>query len=272
MNKAALIREVSGRIQFVVNDCSTFIRVRRELPHWCNEREFGGGNFMMAQSLFSALNFLAKTYVCLRHRDKYFPSNQDTEAVTSAVRQLKAMENQKALKELFPDLDFRALLGEDALTQWKKPRPNECANETHAFTLLVKTMSESVDLGFQAADAGTVWRQFRNRLAHMAAPASMVESGGPTERLRSFRRPGSGGWICNVDRLVNDIQAVASWVCQNIERETEETCSRVLQWILSDTSASAFPLAYYGYTGSAQPFRCSTEGAEPKSPSKLDPK
>jgi hypothetical protein len=67
-------------------------------------------------------------------------------------------------------------------------------------------MSGHVDLGFPARDAENVWRQFRNALAHMAAPESTVQTGGPTNELRSFRKSIGGDWICNVDRLTVDLQ------------------------------------------------------------------
>jgi hypothetical protein len=221
---------------------------------------------MMAQSLFSALNVLAKVYAHLRYQDKYFCSAKDKNAVKTAVQKLKATDGQPRLKELFPELDFRAMLGEDALTQWKPPRPGDCANETKVFKLLVAAMNGSVDLGFSAADAEFVWQQFRNALAHMAAPKSMVESGGPTNKLHSFRKSGSGDWICNVDRLTEDVQAVASWVCQTVEQETEQgRIGDTLDWILdapsmgkgdfrtsattTTTSSVTTQTSFHGYTG-----------------------
>jgi hypothetical protein len=237
--KTRLKHEIQWRIDFALLDCSTFIRVRGELKDWYTGAGVGGGNFMMAQSLFSALNFLAKVYARLRHREKYFFSEKDKEAVKNAVRKLRAKDNQDALKELFPDLDFRALLHEDALTQWKPPRPGDCTDETKVFKMFVEAMSGAVDLGFLASDAGDVWRQFRNELAHMAAPKSMVESGGPTSELRSFRKSSTGEWICNVDRLTEDVQTVASWLYEKIEHESDEDrISDTLDWILDRPSTS----------------------------------
>jgi hypothetical protein len=238
--KEKLKFELEWRVRYVVIDCLTFIRVRRDLADWYRVAGVGGGNFMMAQSLFSALNFLAKVYVRLRHRDKYFSTEEKTNAVKSAVRSLKSLEKQSALKELFPDLDFRVLLDKAALTQWKRPRPGDCADETKVFEMFVEAMDGSVDLGFLASDAGEVWRQFRNALAHMAAPKSMVESGGLTDEIRSFRRSSLGGeWICNVDRLTVDVQSVASWLCEKIDQETDEArITDTLDWLLDAPGAS----------------------------------
>lgn len=237
--KDCLKSEVNQRIQFVVNDCSTFIRVRHECAGWYATAAVGGGNFMMAQSLFSALNFVAKVYARLRHRDKYFYRQQNKDDVKSAVMTLRAIGNQPKLKELSPEFDFRALLSEDALTQWKPPRPGDCVDETKVFKMLVEEMSGSVDLGFSAKDAGDVWRQFRNALAHMAAPKSMVETGGPTGELRSFRKPSVGDWICNVDRLTEDVQAVGLWLCDKIEHEADEDrITDTLGWILGPANTS----------------------------------
>lgn len=263
--KDRLKHEINWRIQFVVNDCSTFIRVRRELPDWYKQAGVGGGNFMMAQSLFSALNFLAKVYTRLRHRDKHFFSDEHRNAVKNAVQNLRAEGRQSNLREIFPEIDFRALLNRDALTQWKPPRPGDCADETNAFKMLIEAMSSSVSLGFSPPEAGEVWRQFRNALAHMAAPKSVVESEGPTKDLPSFRKSDSGNWICNVDRLTVDLQAVASWVCKEIEHETnQDRISDTLNWIVdapgmskadfstttTTTSTVTTQNSPHGYTGS----------------------
>jgi hypothetical protein len=64
--KVKLKDEINCRIHFVVLDCSTFIKVREDLLDWYKRAGAGGGNFMTAQTLFSALSFLPKTYARLR--------------------------------------------------------------------------------------------------------------------------------------------------------------------------------------------------------------
>jgi hypothetical protein len=42
---------------------------------------------------------------------------------------------------VFSELDLRALLGRDALTQWRPPRPGDCTDETKVFKMFVEAMS-----------------------------------------------------------------------------------------------------------------------------------
>jgi len=73
----------------------------------------------------------------------------------------------------------------------------------------------------------------------MAAPKSMVETGGPTGELRSFRKSKGGDWICNVDRLTEDVQAVASWLCEKIGQEADEDrITDTLCWMLATPEVS----------------------------------
>lgn len=233
-----LKQEINWRVRFVLNDCLTFIRVRNQQREWYEsnkgsetEEGLGGGNFMMAQSLFSALNFLGKAYAHLRHREKYFYSTKHGELVNDAVEQLRSKDNQTKLREIFPNLDFPALLHKKAMTVWRAPSPGDCKNETAVFRMLVESLSETVDFGFTIQEADLVWAQFRNKLAHMAAPASTVETGRPPDGSRSFR-PNGDRWICNVECLVHDLHLVASWLCNRIEEVTDlTTLQATLTWI-----------------------------------------
>ena len=194
---------------------------------------------MMAQSLFSALNFLAKVHARLRDGNKYFYTEEHKKGVKDAVKWLRVAAKNHQLDRTLPGLNFGELLQKEALTLWKPPRPGDCANETAVFKMFVEAMSGSVDLEISATDADHVWIQYRNALAHMALPKSMVETDGPTNALRSFRQSARFGWIFNVDRLTVDVQTAADWLCKKIDEEADEDrIADTLRWILDSASES----------------------------------
>ena len=149
--KEQLKSEIQWRIQFVINDCNTLIQVREKQAPWFRESGLGGGNFMMAQSLFAALNFLAKLNARLWHRERMFRTSKHVEDVKHAVHTLKNQQNQTKLRGLFSDCDFRGLLTGD-FTEWKASNTRDCVNEQRAFVKLVDEMRPQVDLGISGRE------------------------------------------------------------------------------------------------------------------------
>lgn len=64
--------DILDRIAGVQNDLKAFIYIRKHnLQHEATPDNIGGGNIVVALSLFTALNFLGKTYYCVKRPDKF---------------------------------------------------------------------------------------------------------------------------------------------------------------------------------------------------------
>lgn len=64
--------DILDRIAGVQNDLKAFIYIRKHnLQHEGTPDNIGGGNIVVALSLFTALNFLGKTYYCVKRPDKF---------------------------------------------------------------------------------------------------------------------------------------------------------------------------------------------------------
>jgi len=228
MSKGRLKGEIHWRIEFIVNDCTTYMRLRTEHRDWLHEKGLGGGNFFMTHGLFAGLNFMAKVYVSLKDHSEYFPTKEDGEKVKRARDVLTS--NEAILNEFkkVANLDLKDLLHKKSRTQWREPRPEEC-NEIRAFTSFYKAFKSDVDLGFAKEETRIIWEYFRNRLSHMAAPSTVIEVGGPV--LTSFRMA-DGGWRVNVDHLTDDIIKIENWLRRYIdEQATDEGVTDTLAWL-----------------------------------------
>jgi hypothetical protein len=182
----------------------------------------------MALALFSALNFLSKLH---RHLTKpeAFVTDRDRNEVSKAL---------SIILEALPQL--KEVLKNDK-TRWS-PQPNGSCNEEAAFSALIKALlHDGIDIGLQVNEAGTVWKQFRNKLAHMAQPEGWVEVYGSDraltnpratiENMPSFRKA-DGHWVCNADRLSVDVQRVADWLCERVDACCEHArVTTALTWL-----------------------------------------
>jgi hypothetical protein len=240
--KRALRDEIKRRVQWLSNDCSTYWRVRLEQSEWYAQNVssggrpegLGGGNFVMAVALFSGMNFLAKAH---RHLTKpgVFVSEKDREAVEDA---------RSVVETRIPELK-PVLKGER--TRWALPQINAC-NEEAAFSALVKaTLCDGVDIGIPLSEAGTIWKHYRNKLAHMGQPEQRVRVevwaaekpvANPREVIQgnpSFREEG-GRWTCNVDRLSLDVVRIAEWLCTKVDLSDDAGRVRAaLHWVFEDS-------------------------------------
>lgn len=221
MSKIILKGEIHWRVEFVVNDCRTYIFVRQDKDEWYSTHKppMGGGNFLMAHGLFSALNFMGKIYAHLKHREGYFYTQQNVDDVKSTVRKLKSAEVLKAIQEVDPTLNLKQLLASSAPTRWKPGRTGECIDETSVFKIFYSAFRPEIDLGFPEDKSNEVWNSFRNRLSHMAAPRKVIESGGdpPT----AFRTE-NDEWRVNVDRLTEDLILIEEWLARQIDDHQSE--------------------------------------------------
>ena len=232
--------EIMRRVQWLSHDCSTVWRIRLEQTEWYEQNKsteihpsgLGGGNFMMAHTMLSALNFLSKAH---RHLTK--PEAFVTDANRTAVEDAK-----KKIKAQVPEL--KALFKDDA-TNWIASPKGSC-NETSAFRGLVRSLAESgIEIGIPVSEAETVWKQFRNNLAHMAQPEGWVEVCGAPHALTDARKAiekfpsfskRHGHWVCNADRLSLDVITVAEWLCKKVEICDEPArIKALLTWMFDGT-------------------------------------
>lgn len=68
------IEDIEDRVGGVFNDLKAFVYIRNNnLQH--KKENIGGGNMVTALSLFTCINFLAKTYYCTIRKDKFDVEN-----------------------------------------------------------------------------------------------------------------------------------------------------------------------------------------------------
>ncbi|HVI69281.1 MAG TPA: hypothetical protein VM581_02385 [Magnetospirillaceae bacterium] len=71
------IGNIEDRLLGVQNDLKAFVYVRQNNLQHSTKDNIGGGSIVVALSLFTALNFLGKTYYCIARPDKF---NEDGSA------------------------------------------------------------------------------------------------------------------------------------------------------------------------------------------------
>lgn len=230
---ADLADEVQRRCQWLVNDCMTVLRARWEHPDWfeahssSKERPngLGGGNYLMALGLFTALNLLAKVHLFLVNPAAF-------------CKKAKYLKTEETKQYVFNNLDDA--LKSSVKNNWRERRVGEC-DETTAFTELIKAFQkEKHYIGVPENQEANIWRAFRNQLAHMAETENYVgitkrpegyELDSPAELERHIRReyvsfylrPRELKYVCNVDRFIYDILDIADWLVGKLEaaRDTE---------------------------------------------------
>jgi hypothetical protein len=122
------------------------------------------------------------------------------------------------------------------------------SNETAAFGQLVQDVGNLVNLGCSTKDDGMeIWKDFRNKLAHMASPSpySTVGVWGHIKELETYEswkekiieRPvfikyPTGTWQCDADRLTFCVPQIAQLIHDEIAKcEDEALLREMVNWI-----------------------------------------
>lgn len=85
------IGNIEDRILGVQNDLKAFIYIRKnKLQH--NKENIGGGNIVVALSLFTCLNFLGKTYYCTIRKDKFNTNGSAKNETETFVKYMKFLQ------------------------------------------------------------------------------------------------------------------------------------------------------------------------------------
>jgi len=253
-------RILKERTQFIANDCQMFWRVRLELPKWHKKYGasadrrvgLGGGNFTMLTSLLSLCNLLAKSYTWLKN-SKAFVTSDDVELAKAGIAQTKKIIcKQSELQELIPSVeDLKRAIASDK-SKWKPPRLGEC-NELESFVAFVLAAKQNgIDLGLEnKIAAGSVWRKYRNAMAHMAYPKEIVgvyadqPIGRSMNQARRFIENGrlafsmdNGRMICAVDRLSLNVGKLCVWLCNEINIVPANEIEGLWSWLQEVPSSS----------------------------------
>ncbi len=86
--------DILDRIAGVQNDLKAFIYIRKHnLQHKGTSDNIGGGNIVVALSLFTALNFLGKTYYCVKRPDKFNPDGSAINETETFVHFMKFIQS-----------------------------------------------------------------------------------------------------------------------------------------------------------------------------------
>lgn len=97
------------RIVGVNNDLKAFIYIRKNnLQH--KEEDIGGGNIVVALSLFTAINFLAKCYYCTVRPDKFNPEGHAEDETACFIAFMRYLQTQGLQLNLPRDGDVLGLV------------------------------------------------------------------------------------------------------------------------------------------------------------------
>lgn len=203
--KVSEITEYIKLAKWLVNDSNTFLKVRTERKFYIDSSlRLGGGNFMIALGLFSALSYLAKLYVLLSGKCT-LPTTVDIENA----------------KDLFKkNTDFR---------NYFYQKRSDSINETDAFIKLLSDPDCPQNFGLGKDEYSKIYTSVRNHLAHRIRPdygytmTSIQTDEGkeiPYEDIRSvidrssqpvFEK-GPDCTLCFVDFLGRDVDRIADWL------------------------------------------------------------
>lgn len=209
MNKVESIKEQINLTNMMVADAYTFLKIRVERKSYIGE-DLGGGNFLIALGLFSALGYLAKIYVLLT--GKY--ALPDIEGITKAKEHLNAVVDSN-LKEYF-----------------MIKRPDQI-NERDAFSKLLSDPDCPHNLGASKEAYSNIYHDVRDHLAHRLKPnfgytmvamqtdeGHEIEFGKIKQAIESSNNKvmdESGNLY--VDFLGRDIKRISSWLIKKIDND-----------------------------------------------------
>jgi hypothetical protein len=184
---ADLKNEIMERVRLFSGDCRTFWRVRLQQNKWFHRWGLGGGNFVMALAMFSALNFLAKAYALIFRPNAFTKKNGELRCnETDAFNWLIKALHQDGIDLGIPDSEATAV--------WRTFR-NKLAHVAKPGSF-VEVYDPKKSVSPSAAER-------------------RVRTGGPA----FFKK--KGHWMCNADRLSVDAFAVGDWVCKQVDACTD---------------------------------------------------
>ncbi|KKQ85821.1 MAG: hypothetical protein UT54_C0061G0004 [Candidatus Daviesbacteria bacterium GW2011_GWB1_39_5] len=148
---------IENTCHLMLNDTYSFVFLRSEGLKYLKKHSLGGGNLLMVIGQFAVLNFLAKVYVVVRNGTKSYVIEKDIGAYEESITNIK---------KKYPEI-------------WKvvrkycqKPRLWEVKNETEAFVRLILDYPEDIGISKNEDAVKKVWRDFRNKISHIATIAN----------------------------------------------------------------------------------------------------
>lgn len=186
--------EIMERVRLFSGDCCTFWRVRLQQNKWFHHWKLGGGNFIMALAMFSALNFLAKVHLGVSRSNPSKGKTTDSDAFKWLIKAL----HEDGLDLGIPDNEAGAVWHNfrDKLTHVAKP-------------------------------GSFVGVYDRKKSFSPSAAEKMVR----TEKPSFYKN--NGRWMCNADRLSVDVIKVAEWVCEKVDVCPNQSSLQTLSdWLL----------------------------------------
>lgn len=152
-----LIRRIKSQVGWVIYDSLSFLFLKTKY-NGAIPTIFGGGNIMMANSAFSALNYLSKVNYILR------TSEEDFTDITPFI----TTEGENNSKNCYKELDGQAQKLLVSKRKWQM-------NESVAFEKLIHDLDNcDITIGLDLDDAKSEWTNFRNYLTHMNYPEGFV--------------------------------------------------------------------------------------------------
>lgn len=151
-----LTKKIQSQIGWVINDSLTFLWLRNSKYQTLGRIVLGGGNLMMANSAFSALNYISKVNFILRTNPTSF--DEFNPFVTN-----KGKEQS--------NIYFKTLKQQNVVT----PKNEWQINESLAFRYLIEDLlKETIDLGLEVKDSENEWKKYRNYMSHMNYPKGVI--------------------------------------------------------------------------------------------------
>jgi hypothetical protein len=225
-DKKEVIKDyIRNRTMNVVNDARAYLFIRHKPDIDIDKIGIGGGNLTTALALFATLGFLAKVYKIL---EKGFPYTQN-----------EINEARDALKNCPGCSSYENLI---------IPRRANELNEENAFISLIR--DSKVNLGIKDDELCTVWREVRNKLAHMNVPdkgnvimtfkimgKSYEEIIDLIEKSETppFLRNENNDLEMYADILQRDVVRISKWIAEQIDSNQfkDDKIILALDWLSS---------------------------------------
>lgn len=166
--KNELVREIKLRVNFIINDNRAFIysKIQQATLSQNFIHPIGGGNFLMTQGVFSVLNLLSKINSVLSGSDLW--------------TKLEKKELEEALKKFKKTYPKYIKLSLTIFPNQIKKTEKDC------FVDFYNDTKNIVSWGIKDKEyANNFWRDFRNKLAHIALPHQPVAAYSP-EQLKKI--------------------------------------------------------------------------------------
>lgn len=204
-NREELKKYITEFIQYIIQDCKSFIYIRlNQIDDYRNHNfGIGGGNILMALGLFSTLGYLSKIFVILS-KDNYKKNKWGD------INETEAFLN---LMNITPhDLGFKKIGDDNIRKQWRRWR--------HKLVHLTVPQGQ-----IQACDA-----------EHQPILKNQYQC--YLEQLKNLRNKNSFNLIPNfelfsvdIDKLVTDVEKISLWVIDQIKCCRQERVDEAVHWI-----------------------------------------